>query len=86
MMEMLRPSLLYSQSCKTRRDALIFIGYRINASSSHRTAADAMQSAEDTLRSYLLPHVGTAESESDKKIFFIGYMVSNDMIKGKSMR
>ena len=33
MMEMLRPSLLYSQSCKTRRDALIFIGYRINASS-----------------------------------------------------
>lgn len=74
-MEMLRPSLLFSQSCKTRRDALIFIGYRINASSSHRTAADAMQSAEDTLKSYLLPHVGTAESESDKKIFFIGYMI-----------
>jgi hypothetical protein len=37
-----------------------------------------MQSAEDTLRSYLLPHVGGTESESDKKIFFIGYMVSNN--------
>lgn len=34
-----------------------------------------MQSAEDTIKLYLLPHIGTQECDNDKKLFFIGYMI-----------
>ncbi|EAR95419.1 DNA-directed RNA polymerase II protein (macronuclear) [Tetrahymena thermophila SB210] len=75
MMEMLRSSLLLAQHCNNKREALIFIGYRINATTNYRGSQEAMQSAEDTLKLYLLPHIGTQESDNDKKLFFIGYMI-----------
>jgi len=73
LLEMLRPSMEEALVVQSKAVALDFIGKRGNTVGSTRDKR--IMFAEDVLNKELLPHVGIGDMCSDRKAYFLGYMV-----------
>ncbi|KAJ9657739.1 DNA-dependent RNA polymerase II [Coniosporium apollinis] len=72
MLELLRPSLIESQSLQHQEDCLDMIGRRGAQAGSK---AKRIKYARDILQKEFLPHISQQEGSETRKAFFLGYMV-----------